>query len=134
MVKIDEGDSLQLTAIYGLVLAATVILFGAAVGNWIDKTRRLTAAKTFLAVQNICVAVCATAASLYLWTRDSNDEDGLKKMFVIATVISVSAIARLASSGTVIIIQKDWIVVISCGDNDRLASKHDVDRIRGMLK
>ena len=35
-------ESLRLTATYGLVIAASVILFGASVGRWIDKTRRLT--------------------------------------------------------------------------------------------
>ena len=35
-------ESLRLTAIYGLVIAAAVIIFGASVGRCIDKTRRLT--------------------------------------------------------------------------------------------
>ena len=35
-------DSLRLTATYGMVIAASVILFGAYVGRWIDKTGRLT--------------------------------------------------------------------------------------------
>ena len=35
-------ENLRLTAIYGLIIAASVICFGASVGNWIDKTRRIT--------------------------------------------------------------------------------------------
>ena len=35
-------DSLRLTATYGMVIAASVILFGAFIGRWIDKTGRLT--------------------------------------------------------------------------------------------
>ena len=35
-------DSLRLTATYGMVIAASVILFGAYIGRWIDKTERLT--------------------------------------------------------------------------------------------
>ena len=41
MMKLAPG-SLRLTALYGLIIAASVICFGASVGNWIDKTRRLT--------------------------------------------------------------------------------------------
>ena len=37
-----RSDSLRLTATYGLVIAASVILFGASVGRWIDRTKRLT--------------------------------------------------------------------------------------------
>ena len=60
MLQLDNSSSLQLTAVYGLVLAASVILLGAAVGNWIDKTRRIIAARSFLAVQNLSVALAAT--------------------------------------------------------------------------
>ena len=35
-------ENLRLTAMYGLIIAAFVICFGASVGNWIDKTRRIT--------------------------------------------------------------------------------------------
>ena len=44
------------------------------------------------------------------------------KFATIVGVIAFSSIARLASSGTVIILQKDWIVVISENDTDYLAS------------
>ena len=60
MLQLDKSSSLQLTAVYGLVLAASVILLGAAVGNWIDRTRRIVAARTFLAVQNLSVAMAAS--------------------------------------------------------------------------
>ena len=35
-------NSLRLTATYGLVIAASVIIFGSVIGRWIDRTRRLT--------------------------------------------------------------------------------------------
>ena len=44
------------------------------------------------------------------------------KYITIIGVIFFSSVARLASSGTVIILQKDWIVVISDNDTDYLAS------------
>ena len=45
------------------------------------------------------------------------------KFATIVGVIVFSSIIRLASSGTIIIIQKDLIVVISNNDNDHLSSK-----------
>ena len=153
MLQLDNSSSLQLTAVYGLVLAASVILLGAAVGNWIDKTRRIIAARSFLAVQNLSVALAATILrytvharymlfggklhdqnfksnfSVYLYWLQSTTEterDGwaeVNKWLVVVVSISPCAVARLASSGTVILIQRDWIVVIANGDNDRLAGK-----------
>lgn len=46
------------------------------------------------------------------------------KFATIVGVITFSSVARLASSGTVIILQKDWIVVISDNDTDYLASTY----------
>ena len=40
MMKI-QPDSLRLTALYGLLLSATVIACGAIIGRWIDNTQRL---------------------------------------------------------------------------------------------
>ena len=127
----------------------------------------LSAARTFLAIQNLCVSLCAIGVSFFLWvyaceldaTNDTKNEkvivendvkeelyiqtdDNLSreenperlsqslsfpaletaKFATIVGVISFSSVARLASSGTVIILQKDWIVVISDNDTDYLAS------------
>ena len=126
----------------------------------------LLAARTFLAIQNFCVSLCALGMSSFLWMYEnqlctSNDESttidninngilgkeqnnfdlddaGLKnnlenvyywpsletaKIATIVGVITFSSVARLASSGTVIILQKDWIVVIADNDTDYLASR-----------
>ena len=125
----------------------------------------ILAARTFLAIQNLCVSICALWISSFLWTYGGNS--GLSprttnispfmlnetykeqplllgnysnttnepvsalsnlpsfetaKLVTIIGVITFSSIARLASSGTVIILQKDWIVVIADNDTDYLAS------------
>merc|ERR1712241_1049468 len=50
------------------------------------------------------------------------------KLVTVVVVIGFSSIARLASSGTVIILQKDWIVVISDNDTDYLAKMNSILR------
>lgn len=35
------GNSLLLTAVYGLVVAGSVLLLGAIIGDWVDKNPRL---------------------------------------------------------------------------------------------
>uniref|UniRef100_A0A8C2XTC3 Solute carrier family 40 member n=1 Tax=Cyclopterus lumpus TaxID=8103 RepID=A0A8C2XTC3_CYCLU len=52
------GNSLLLSAVYGLVVAGSVLLLGAIIGDWVDKNPRLKVAQTSLLVQNSCVIVC----------------------------------------------------------------------------
>ena len=48
-----KGDDLRLVAIQGFARCFTLILFGAAIGNWIDRSKRLTSAQVFLTLQVI---------------------------------------------------------------------------------
>ena len=140
-------ESLRLTAIYGLVIAASVILFGASLGKWIDRTRRLTgvfvsyfithsyriscsAARTFLLVQNLCVSLCALLLAGFIGYREEIDQEYLEAASMIISISSIilASMARLASSGVNIIIQKDWIVVIAENDTDRLAKMNSILR------
>lgn len=47
------GNSLLLTAVYGLVVAGSVLLLGANIGNWVDRNPRL---KGKAASQPLCVS------------------------------------------------------------------------------
>merc|ERR1719158_2616569 len=123
-------ESLRLTAIYGLVIAASVILFGASVGRFIDKTRRLTAARIFLTVQNTAVSVCALLLAWFISYKEELTEECQHWVMVCVSVgaIILASVARLASSGTNIIIQKDWIVVIAGDDTDKRAKMNSILR------
>ena len=62
-MNLINPESLRLAAIQGFLLNISVILFGSAIGNWIDRNKRLFTVKTFLLVQNIAVAIaCAILA------------------------------------------------------------------------
>ena len=58
-------ESLRLAAIQGFVVNVSVIIFGSFIGNWIDKNKRLLAAKLFLSAQNIAVAVSCVILVLH---------------------------------------------------------------------
>ena len=125
------------------------------------------AARTSLAIRNLCGSLCAIGVSFFLWlygnelvsstegVKDSGDSNMINisnsnekqvksenpttytstipetqfpyfetsKFVTINGVIVFSAIIRLASSETIIIIQKDLTVVISNNDTDYLSSK-----------
>lgn len=122
MSKMDNS-SLRLVAIYGFINSMAVILLGAAIGNWIDKKERMTSAKCFLVVQNGAVFLSSMILAVHFW-----DELWLQSLLgswktwmVASLVIFVATVANLASTGSRIVVEKDWIVVIADGDDDRLA-------------
>ena len=64
-------ESLRLAAIQGFVVNICVIFFGSAIGNWIDRNKRLLAAKLFLSIQNITVAVsCGILVLHFVYLAD----------------------------------------------------------------
>lgn len=124
------NHNLQLTAICGFLNSVAVLAFAAHVGRWIDRTPRLKAATTVLIINNFSVALSATFLMLILLepSRHYFDLFGISKdhPIIINTLIYLSiflcAISTLASCGAKICISKDWVVVISGNDKDKLAA------------
>ena len=56
-MSIPTAKTTKLAAIFGFVNGISVILLAPVVGGWIDRTKRITGATTFLLVQNIAVAL-----------------------------------------------------------------------------
>ena len=117
------SENLRIVAIYGFVVNVSAIIFGASVGRWIDQNKRLFAAKVCLLAENVSVTLAYLVLVLYytFWT-----ENEVSKWIVIGSVILISILANLASLGCKITIEKDWIVVMTAGDETRLASMNAV--------
>ncbi|XP_075036119.1 ferroportin isoform X1 [Mixophyes fleayi] len=117
------GNSLLLTAVYGLVVAGSVLLLGALIGDWVDKNPRLRVAQTSLIVQNVSVIICGIilmVVFLYKAELLSMYQGWLLTLCYIL-VITIANIANLASTATAITIQRDWIVVVAGSDRSKLA-------------
>ncbi len=157
------GEDLQLVAIYGFARSVSVILFGAAVGNWVDRSQRLTSAKFFLGTQvrgilvrmyihtghghditlfkNLLLILDCLLLAVFFWQRPWFEENmgGPETATTVmsAIVIFIATLANLASVGSKIVIEKDWIVVVSEDDQERLAQMNAVfrtlDLVRGKL-
>ena len=125
-------QDLLIVAIYGLVNCIASILSGALIGNWIDDTARLKAAKTFLVVQNSSVALaCLVLAAFFhwksWWSELLGSEEAASLTIAILT-ISIAIVSTLASMGSKIVVEKDWIVVIAGGSNNKLAKLNSIFR------
>ncbi|XP_030341843.1 solute carrier family 40 member 1 isoform X2 [Strigops habroptila] len=117
------GNSLLLTAVYGLVVAGSVLLLGAIIGDWVDKNSRLKVAQTSLVVQNASVILCGVILMvIFLFkTQLLTLYHGWLLTMCYILVITIANIANLASTATAITIQRDWIVVVAGEDRSKLA-------------
>ncbi|XP_074856902.1 ferroportin [Carettochelys insculpta] len=117
------GNSLLLTAVYGLIVAGSVLLLGAIIGDWVDKNSRLKVAQTSLVVQNVSVILCGIILMMvFLFkTQLLTLYSGWLLTMCYILVITIANIANLASTATTITIQRDWIVVVAGEDRSKLA-------------
>ncbi|XP_066544605.1 solute carrier family 40 member 1 isoform X2 [Amia ocellicauda] len=118
------GNSLLLTAVYGLVVAGSVLLLGAIIGDWVDKNARLKVAQTSLIVQNCSVILCGILLMVVFQFKAQLTEmyNGWLLTACYIMVITIANIANLASTATSITIQRDWVVVVAGEDRSTLAN------------
>ncbi|XP_069471732.1 ferroportin-like [Ambystoma mexicanum] len=133
------GNSLLLTAVFGLVVAGSVLLLGALIGDWVDKNARLKVARTSLVVQNASVALCAfMLIFVFQYKADLiSMHRGWPLIVCYIVVIAIGNIANLASTATSITIQRDWIVVVAGEDRTNLAAMNAtmrrIDQVTNIL-
>ncbi|TNN03646.1 hypothetical protein fugu_000675 [Takifugu bimaculatus] len=129
------GNSLLLTAVYGLVVAGSVLLLGAIIGDWVDRNPRLKVAQTSLVVQNTCVILCGILLMVVFQFKSQLVElyNGWILTICYILVISIANIANLASTATSITIQRDWVVVVAGQDSNKLADMNATVRIIDQL-
>ncbi|XP_034429109.1 solute carrier family 40 member 1 [Hippoglossus hippoglossus] len=129
------GNSLLLTAVYGLVVAGSVLLLGAIIGDWVDRNPRLKVAQTSLLVQNSCVILCGILLMVVFQFKEQLVDlySGWILTICYILVITIANIANLASTATSITIQRDWVVVVAGPDSSNLADMNATVRIIDQL-
>ncbi|KAK7794630.1 hypothetical protein R5R35_004426 [Gryllus longicercus] len=122
--------SLLFVGIYTFMVSGTVLTFGAVLGRWIDNTPRLRAVQIILILQNsLLIFSCITVVVMFKeWDFIVKTWNGILLRTLQAFVIVTASFSQLASTGTQIIIQKDWIIVICDGDMDLLATFNSILR------
>jgi iron-regulated transporter 1 len=92
------------SSLFGLVTTASAIIFGPAIGRWLDSTARLQSVRSAIFSQRISVS----AGSICLWamiiTLTTREKDGL-----FALVILFGCLAKLAFVGKTACIERDWV-------------------------
>ncbi|XP_028398735.1 solute carrier family 40 member 1-like [Dendronephthya gigantea] len=123
LIALTPGSFL-FTAIYGLAVSLSVVAFGTLVGDWIDVTPRLKAARLTLIIQNAAVVACAVVILIMFKQSISSPIFFILAVFLVLLAI----VARLSSLGTTIAIERDWVVVIVKEDESLLAGTNSILR------
>ena len=94
--------------------------------TYLLKKGTFSAARTTLVIQNMSVLVCAVCIFFVITYKSEIDvywpDEGLL-ILCYAGIIMIAVVSTLASMGTKIAVQKDWIVEICGRDKDALACK-----------
>ncbi|OQR78691.1 solute carrier family 40 member 1-like, partial [Tropilaelaps mercedesae] len=117
-------DSLRLAAIYGFSASVAIILFGAPIGRWVDKTARLKAAKMSLGFQNATVVLCATFLCMVMMFETQLKSQTDEQWVEVAgqgLVVAMAVLSRLGSLANIICVEKDWLIVLAHGSREKLA-------------
>uniref|UniRef100_A0A8C6KDL8 Solute carrier family 40 member n=1 Tax=Nothobranchius furzeri TaxID=105023 RepID=A0A8C6KDL8_NOTFU len=133
------GHNLLLTAVFGLVVAGSVLLLGALIGDWVDRNPRNKVAHASLFIQNISVTICSIVLMLVFSYKQRIEEiwDGWLTVVCYTVVIILADVANLASTALTITIQRDWIVVITGYNRGHLAGMNAtmrrIDQVTNIL-
>ncbi|KAF7665745.1 hypothetical protein LDENG_00132790 [Lucifuga dentata] len=133
------GRNLLLTAVFGLVVAGSVLLLGALIGDWVDRNPRNKVAHASLFIQNISVTVCSIVLMLVFSYKQRIEQiwDGWLTVVCYTVVIILADVANLASTALTIAIQRDWIVVITGYNKGHLAGMNatmrQIDQVTNIL-
>ncbi|XP_047308361.1 solute carrier family 40 member 2-like [Impatiens glandulifera] len=108
-------NSLLLTAIYGIVESASIVVFGPLVGQWINKLSYINILRLWLLTQNLSFLVAGgSVITLLIYENLKLTKFTVFLSLVILTNIS-GAIGALSTLAGTILIEREWVVVISEG-------------------
>ncbi|KAJ8898938.1 hypothetical protein K2173_008433 [Erythroxylum novogranatense] len=108
-------DSLILAAIYGAIESASTAFLGPLIGQWVERLNYLKVLRLWLVTQNLSfiIAGCTVIALLFFPTLRTTN---LTAFILLVTLTNISgAVGVLSSLAGTILIERDWIVVISEG-------------------
>ncbi len=103
----QDDRALRLTAILVLFECAACSLLSSRIGQAVDSSSFLSSAIVTLAIQNIGIAAAAGFLVLAFY---NNEQDNL---LLPAGAIACSVVARLASVGSTIAVEKKWVTALS---------------------
>ncbi|KAJ1259563.1 hypothetical protein BS78_10G165900 [Paspalum vaginatum] len=108
-------DSLLFTAIYGVVESSSVAVFGPMVGTLVDRLTYLQVLGLWLLIQSLSFIIAGASVTALL-VYDDLKATSFPVFMALVVVTNVSgALAALSTLAGTILIEREWVVVISSG-------------------
>ncbi|XP_022949805.1 solute carrier family 40 member 1-like isoform X1 [Cucurbita moschata] len=106
-------NSLLFAAIYGVVESASTAFFGPIVGDWVDKLAYVKVLKIWLVTQNLSYIIAGATVVALLFYSDliSTYFTGFILLVILTNI--AGAVGALSSLAGTILIEREWVVVIS---------------------
>jgi solute carrier family 40 (iron-regulated transporter), member 1 len=111
--------SLLYISIYGFCTTLSAIIFSNKIGNWIDIEFRLKVIRITILLQKTSIII-STIIFWNLLKKESNCNNKNTVIIFYSIIILLGCILRLSFIGNNIAIEKDWILVLSPNDDDKL--------------
>ncbi|KAI3854762.1 hypothetical protein MKX03_017495 [Papaver bracteatum] len=109
-------DSLLLAAVYGVVENASKALFGPIIGKWVDRMTYVQVLQLWLLTQSLSFVVAGITVT---WLLDNSGlrVSGFAVFVSLVVLTNVSgAVGILSTLAGTILIEREWVVVISRGE------------------
>ncbi|KAI3958157.1 hypothetical protein MKW98_020799 [Papaver atlanticum] len=109
-------DSLLLAAVYGVVENASKALFGPIIGKWVDRMTYVQVLQLWLLTQSLSFIVAGITVT---WLLDNSGlrVSGFAVFVSLVVLTNVSgAVGILSTLAGTILIEREWVVVISRGE------------------
>ncbi|CAA6669283.1 unnamed protein product [Spirodela intermedia] len=116
-------DSLLFTAIYGVVESASMALFGSLIGKWVDRLSYAQVLRLWLLTQNMSFMVAGLAVATLLIDQNELQRGSPMFMFLVVLTNISGAIGVLSTLAGTILVEREWVVVISAGQPPQALTK-----------
>ncbi|KAI3805793.1 hypothetical protein L1987_21679 [Smallanthus sonchifolius] len=116
-------DSLLMAATYGVVETASTTLFGPLVGQWIDNSTYPKVLRFWLLTQNLSFIIAGVTMVGLLVSPDLRVTSGPTFALLVVLTNLSGAVAVLSTLAGTILIEREWVVVISEGNFSNLLTK-----------
>ncbi|KAK7390269.1 hypothetical protein VNO78_25568 [Psophocarpus tetragonolobus] len=116
-------DSLLYAAIYGAIESASIALFGPIIGRWVDKLSYVKVLQLWLVTQNLSFIVAGATVVALLVNSSLKFTNFPAFILLVLTINICGGIGVLSTLAGTILIEREWLLVISEGQPPELLTK-----------
>ncbi|KAL6011927.1 hypothetical protein ACLOJK_002393 [Asimina triloba] len=114
---------LDVFAIYGAVESASTALFGSVIGQWVDRFTYIKVLRAWLLAQNLSFIVAGGTVTTLLIYHALKSSGFIAFMSLVVLTNVSGATGVLATLAGTILIEREWVVVISSGQPPETLTK-----------